>query len=78
MFERSYGSFTRSIHMPAQVHADKAKVNFKDGILVIKVPKTAEAKKKQRKIATDNARQAVVVQKLWPPLHPNNEIPPIS
>lgn len=39
--------------MPAQVHADKAKASFKDGILVIRVPKTEEAKKKQRKIAIE-------------------------
>lgn len=48
MIERSYGSFTRSLHMPAQVLADKAKASFTDGILKIRVPKTGEAKKKER------------------------------
>lgn len=53
MIERSYGSFTRSLHMPARVHTDKAKASFKDGILVIRVPKTEEAKKKERKISIE-------------------------
>lgn len=50
MIERSYGSFTRSIRLPAQVHQDKAKASFKNGVLEIRVPKTEEAKKKERKI----------------------------
>jgi HSP20 family protein len=50
MIERAYGSFTRSIRMPVQVQADKTKATFKEGILEIRVPKTEEAKKKERKI----------------------------
>lgn len=50
MIERSYGSFTRSLFMPTEVLADKAKATFKDGVLEIRVPKTEEAKKKERKI----------------------------
>ncbi len=50
MIERSYGSFKRSLRMPAEVLADKAKASFKDGILEIRIPKTEEAKKKERKI----------------------------
>ncbi len=50
MIERSYGAFTRSLHLPAEVRADKAKASFKDGILEIRVPKTEQAKKKERKI----------------------------
>jgi len=50
MIERSYGSFTRSLRMPTEVRADKAKATFKEGVLEIRVPKTEEAKKKERKI----------------------------
>jgi HSP20 family protein len=48
--ERSYGTFTRSARMPVEVQADKAKATFKDGVLEIRVPKTEEARKKERKI----------------------------
>jgi len=48
--ERSYGSFTRSFRMPQGVQTDKAKATFKDGVLELKVPKTEEAKKKEKKI----------------------------
>jgi HSP20 family protein len=48
--ERSYGSFQRSVSLPAGVQADKAKATYKDGVLHITVPKTEEAKPKQIKI----------------------------
>jgi HSP20 family protein len=48
--ERSYGSFQRSISLPAGVQADKAKATYKDGVLHITVPKAEEAKPKQIKI----------------------------
>ncbi|NCO68388.1 MAG: Hsp20/alpha crystallin family protein [Nitrospirae bacterium CG_4_10_14_0_8_um_filter_41_23] len=49
-FERSYGSFTRSFRLPTEVQTDKAKARFKDGVLEIRIPKTEEAKKKEKKI----------------------------
>jgi HSP20 family protein len=48
--ERSYGSFTRSFHLPKEVQTEKAAAKFKDGILEIRVPKTEEAKKKEKKV----------------------------
>ncbi len=48
--ERSYGSFTRSFKLPKDVESDKAKATFKDGVLEIRVPKTAEAISKEKKI----------------------------
>ena len=48
--ERSSGYFERRISLPAEEQIDKAKASFKDGLLEIKVPKSEEAKKKQRKI----------------------------
>jgi HSP20 family protein len=50
-YERSYGSFSRSIRLPAEVHTDKASAKFKDGVLEIRIPKTEEAKKKEKKVA---------------------------
>jgi len=48
--ERSYGSFKRSFSLPAEVHAEKASAKFKDGVLEIRIPKTEEAKKKEKKV----------------------------
>ena len=51
--ERSYGSFTRSFRLPKEVQSDKAKASFKDGILEIRVPKTEEAMKKEKKVTIE-------------------------
>jgi HSP20 family protein len=51
--ERSYGSFTRSFRFPVEVQTDKAKANFKEGILEIRIPKTEEAKKKEKKLVIE-------------------------
>ena len=48
--ERSYGSFTRAFSLPAEVQTDKAKAQFAEGILQIRVPKTEEAKKKEKRV----------------------------
>ncbi|HVE82834.1 MAG TPA: Hsp20/alpha crystallin family protein [Myxococcales bacterium] len=42
-YERSYGSFTRSFTLPADVNAGLAKAELKDGVLTILLPKTPEA-----------------------------------
>jgi len=49
-FERSYGSFQRTVELPAQVKADEAKAAYKDGVLEIELTKTEEVKKKKIKI----------------------------
>ena len=48
--ERSFGSFKRSFALPSDVKSDKAKASFKDGILQVTIPKSDEAKKKEKKI----------------------------
>lgn len=48
--ERSYGSFTRILTLPAAVDESKAKAKFKDGILEITLPKKEEAKPKEIKV----------------------------
>jgi HSP20 family protein len=48
--ECSYGSFSRSFRLPEDVQTDKAKATFKDGVLEVKIPKTEEAKKKEKKV----------------------------
>ncbi|HSG42038.1 MAG TPA: Hsp20/alpha crystallin family protein [Anaerolineales bacterium] len=44
--EQRYGSFERSIALPTDVIADKAKADFENGILTITLPKAEEVKPK--------------------------------
>jgi HSP20 family protein len=48
--ESSYGTFRRVINLPAEVDESKAEAEFKKGVLKIKLPKTAQAKTKAKKI----------------------------
>ncbi len=50
MSERSYGSFYRTVPLPAGVDADKADASFKNGVLTISLPKTPEAQAKIKHI----------------------------
>lgn len=52
-FESSYGSFTRVLNLPSEVQTDKAKAQFKNGVLEIRVPKTDEAVKKEKKVTIE-------------------------
>jgi HSP20 family protein len=44
--ERTYGKFVRQFALPAEVASDKVEAEFKDGMLNVHLPKTAEAKPK--------------------------------
>jgi HSP20 family protein len=49
--ERRYGSFQRSFQVPEGVDAEKIEASFKNGVLTVTLPKTAEAQKQAKKIA---------------------------
>jgi HSP20 family protein len=48
--ERIYGSFQRTVQLPSEVVANQAKATYKDGVLKIKVPKSAKAVPKEIKV----------------------------
>ncbi len=48
--ERSFGSFTRKLRLPAETQPDKAKASFHDGVLEVRIPKTEAAKEKTKKV----------------------------
>ncbi len=50
--ERGYGEFTRSLQLPFPVDVDKVEATFRDGVLAIAMPRTAEDK--PRTIAVKN------------------------
>jgi len=48
--ERTYGKFSRSFRLPANVQGDKVAAQFKDGVLSVEIPKAEEAKPRQIEI----------------------------
>lgn len=53
--ERRYGSFQRSFQVPDGVDAEKVEASFAKGILTVRLPKTAEAQKAEKKITVKAA-----------------------
>jgi HSP20 family protein len=51
--ERAYGTFSRSIELPAEVKDAEVKAVFKNGVLEIRLPKTEASKKKVVKVKID-------------------------
>jgi len=51
VWERSYGSFRRSFTLPRTVKADEISARFENGVLVVDLPKAAEAKGRRIEIA---------------------------
>ncbi len=53
--ERRYGSFKRSFRVAEGADADKIEATFKNGVLTVTLPKTAEARKKTKTITVKAA-----------------------
>jgi HSP20 family protein len=49
-FERSYGSFHRSIPLGAEVDEDNVEATFKRGVLKVTLPKTSESLERSKRI----------------------------
>lgn len=45
--ERSYGAFSRTVELPADVEADKITASLTNGVLKVSVPRVAKAEPKQ-------------------------------
>ena len=50
--ERFYGAFSRSLALPAAVDSEKVTATYRDGVLEIVLPKTAESKPRQITVKT--------------------------
>jgi len=48
--ERSYGRFYRTVPLPEGIDPDKAKAQFKDGVLQVEIPLPPSAQRKHREI----------------------------
>jgi len=53
--ERRYGSFSRSVRIPAEIKSEEAEAAFDNGELTLTLPKAEEAKPKQIKVKTQAA-----------------------
>ena len=53
--ERSFGSFERSFQVPEGIDTDKIAASFKNGILSVTLPKSAEAQKQAKRIEVKGA-----------------------
>ena len=51
--ERSYGSFSRRIQLPAEIQTDQARASFRDGVLEVRIPKSAAAAQRVRKLTVE-------------------------
>jgi HSP20 family protein len=49
-YERSYGSFERTIPLPCDVEADQVKANYRNGVLHVTLPKSELARQNVRRI----------------------------
>jgi HSP20 family protein len=52
LVERSYGSFSRSLRLPAAVEAEKIEATYEQGVLTITCPKKEEVRPKPIEIKT--------------------------
>ena len=50
-YESTYGTFTRSFELPGGMDIEKAKAHLEDGVLEIRIPKSAEAVQKSKTIS---------------------------
>jgi HSP20 family protein len=55
--ERSYGSFHRSVPLPEGIEIEKVDAEFKNGVLTVKLPKTAQEKTKSKKVPIKSGKK---------------------
>lgn len=53
--ERSYGAIHRTIPMPPGVAGERAEASFRNGVLTVRLPKTAEAQARVKRIEVNSA-----------------------
>lgn len=50
-YERSFGSFSRSFHLPEEVLTDKISADYEDGVLNLVIPKCEREMPKQIEVS---------------------------
>jgi HSP20 family protein len=62
-FERRFGTFSRSVTLPAGVSESDIAANYKDGVLEVRVPKPEEQKPKRIRVGTQGAIEGKATRK---------------
>ena len=62
-FERRFGTFSRSVTLPAGVKEDDIKADYTNGVLEIRVPKPEEQKPKRIQIGSQDAIEGTSTRK---------------
>jgi HSP20 family protein len=57
--ERRWGTFNRSLRLPAQVNSDAVEANYENGVLKLRLPKAEEVKPRRIAIGS-NGEQKVI------------------
>ena len=52
--ESSYGTFSRSFQLPNEVDVDKVSADFKNGVLRVTLPKSAQAKRREISVSSSD------------------------
>jgi HSP20 family protein len=55
--ERTYGTFQRSLRAPEGVDLDRVEASFENGVLTVTLPKTSEARRREKRIPIKSARK---------------------
>ena len=58
-YERRFGTFSRTVTLPAGVNEEQVKADYKDGVLEIHVPKPEEQKPKRIQVGTTSSPQTI-------------------
>lgn len=58
--ERMHGSFSRTISLPGNVLGDRAQASYKDGVLIIELPKSEKEKPREIKINVESVKPAKI------------------
>ena len=59
MYECRYGRFERSLTLPQYIDADKVSAQYKNGILTLELPKSAQSRRKQIEIAAVDGQKQI-------------------
>jgi HSP20 family protein len=60
--ERTYGSFSRTLEVPVEVHGEKVKASFTHGVLEIRLPMAETTKAKSIKVKVEDGPTTTIGQ----------------
>ena len=60
--ERTYGSFSRTLELPVDVHGEKVKASFNNGVLEIRLPVAETAKARSIKVKVEGGPTTTIGQ----------------